>query len=459
MTARVLVVDDILANVKLLEARLGAEYFEVLTAYNGTEALDICERERVDVVLLDVMMPGMDGFEVCRRIKASSKSSHVPVIMVTALDQPSDKVQGLEAGADDFLTKPVDDIALITRVKNLARLKMLCDEMIMRASTTQQMGLPDMALSELKDAGRNGEILLVDDHQRSAERIVKALSKEHQVKVEGDLEVALKRLAEADFDMMIVSLSLDNADGLRLCSQVRSLEHTRHLPIIILVEPGDDARLLRGLDMGVNDYLIRPVDQNEMLARVKTQIKRKRHSDHLRNKLEQSVELAITDSLTGLHNRRYMEGHLRTLVDEALATGRPLSILVADIDFFKLVNDTYGHDAGDEVLRDFAARFQHNIRGMDLACRMGGEEFVVIMPDTEIGLACQVAERLRACIAVDPFQVNAETYIRVTASIGIATIESAQDTPQTLFKRADNALYAAKRDGRNRVVADAVDAA
>jgi two-component system cell cycle response regulator len=125
MTARVLVVDDILANVKLLEARLSAEYFEVLTAHSGQEALDICARERVDVVLLDVMMPGLDGFEVCRRIKLRRETHHVPVIMVTALDQPSDKVQGLEAGADDFLTKPVDDIALVTRVKNLARLKML----------------------------------------------------------------------------------------------------------------------------------------------------------------------------------------------------------------------------------------------------------------------------------------------------------------------------------------------
>src|SRR5262245_27886374 len=137
MTARVLVVDDILANVKLLEARLQAEYFEVLTASSGQAALDICARERVDVVLLDVMMPGMDGFEACRHIKSAAATSHVPVIMVTALDQPSDKVQGLEAGADDFLTQPVDDIALVTRVKNLARLKLLQDEMTSRADTRQ----------------------------------------------------------------------------------------------------------------------------------------------------------------------------------------------------------------------------------------------------------------------------------------------------------------------------------
>ena len=143
MTARVLVVDDIIANVRLLGARLTAEYFEVLSASSGQQAIDICNTERVDVVLLDVMMPGMDGYEACRRIKKNPKTHHLPVIMVTALDQPSDRVQGLEAGADDFLTKPVDDIALVTRVKNLARLKMLNDEMVMRAMTGRQLGLAD----------------------------------------------------------------------------------------------------------------------------------------------------------------------------------------------------------------------------------------------------------------------------------------------------------------------------
>jgi len=228
-----------------------------------------------------------------------------------------------------------------------------------------------------------------------------------------------------------------------------------YLPIIIMVEPGDDARLLRGLDMGVNDYLIRPIDRNEMLARVRTQIRRKRHSDFLRNKLEESVELAITDGLTGLHNRRYMQGHLSTLVEESLARGRPLSLLIADIDFFKSVNDTYGHDAGDAVLQEFAARFRRNTRGIDLACRLGGEEFVIIMPDTDIQRAFQVGERLRACIAAEPFQINAGTMLRITASVGVSTLEYPDDTPETVFKRADKALYSAKRDGRNRVAADA----
>ena len=455
MTARVLVVDDILANVKLLEARLSAEYFEVLTANSGRAALDIVSRERVDVVLLDVMMPGMDGFEVCRHIKQNPKLAHIPVIMITALDQPSDKVEGLEAGADDFLTKPVDDIALITRVRSLARLKVLADELMMRASTTEDFNVHCRSSAAWLGVGAHGHILLVEDHPRAARRIVEGLANAHTVDVEHDPQAALLHLAEENFDLLIVSLSLTGADGLRLCSQVRSLDRTRHLPIIMLVDPGDEARLLRGLDMGVNDYVVRPLDRNELLARIKTQIKRKRHADLLRARLDQGMEHAITDPLTGLHNRRYMESHLGTLVSQATQSGQTLSILVADIDYFKKVNDTYGHDAGDNVLREFATRLRRNTRGIDLACRLGGEEFVIIMPDTELQRALQVAERLRSCIALEPFQVNAEIALEVTASVGVSTLECREDTPETLFKRADTALYSAKRSGRNRVVCDA----
>jgi two-component system, cell cycle response regulator len=455
MTARVLVVDDILANIRLLEARLTAEYFEVLTALNGREALDVLARERVDVVLLDVMMPGMDGYEVCRRIKQDPKLQHIPVVMVTALDQPSDRVQGLSAGADDFLTKPVDDVALVTRVKNLARLKVLNDEMMSRAATTQQMGVGNSGLIQWAEAGAGGRIMIVDDMPRSAQRISEALAHAHTVVVVADPQEAMATLGSQDYDCVIVSLAMANSDGLRLCSQIRQLERTRHLPVVIVVEPGDDARLLRGLDMGVNDYFVRPLDKNEIVARIRTQVARKRHTDILRTSIEQSVEAAIIDGLTGLYNRRYMESHLNTLVQTSRASGRPLSILVADIDFFKRINDSYGHDAGDVVLREFASRFRRNTRGIDMACRMGGEEFVIIMPDTVIARAFQVGERLRACIAAEPFQANSETRLRVTASVGLATMENRDDTAEALFKRADLALYAAKRDGRNRVVADA----
>src|SRR5205085_1900457 len=184
MTARVLVVDDVLANVKLLEARLTAEYFDVVTAMNGPEALSICERAQCDIVLLDVMMPGMDGFEVCRRLKANPATHHIPVVMVTALDQPSDRVRGLDAGADDFLTKPVSDIALIARVRSLVRLKMVTDELRMRALTSKEIGIQDPLAHALADNGRGGRVLIVDDRRSSYERLAAALAAEHSVDVE-----------------------------------------------------------------------------------------------------------------------------------------------------------------------------------------------------------------------------------------------------------------------------------
>ncbi len=455
MTARVLVVDDVPANIRLLETRLTAEYFEVVTARNGPDAIRLCREERIDVVLLDVMMPGMDGFDVCEHLKSDSKTLHIPIIMVTALDQPSDRVRGLEAGADDFLTKPVDEVALLTRVKNLARFKTLADEMVLRAATSGQLGLGSEFLAHWDRSCNNAGILVVEDLERSAQRIARALRPDYQVEIETNTKDGLIRLQQEPYDLLMVSLDLRKTDGLRLCSQVRSLDRGRHLPILVIVEPGDNSRLLKSLDLGVNDYITRPIDKNEMLARVRMQIKRKRYADHLRTLLEQSVEMAITDPLTGLHNRRYMETHMSNLADEAERNGRPLSILVTDIDFFKSVNDAYGHDAGDKVLREFADRLRGNIRQIDLACRLGGEEFVVLMPDTDLTTARFIAERLKDCIAETPFVMSGGDRLAVTASVGVASMDDGDFSPDRLLKRADNALYSAKRGGRNQVVADA----
>jgi two-component system cell cycle response regulator len=456
MTARVLVVDDIPANVKLLEARLSAEYFDVTTAHNGAEALAACERAECDIVLLDVMMPDMDGFEVCRRLKSNPATHHIPVVMVTALDQPSDRVQGLQAGADDFLTKPVSDIALIARVRSLTRLKMMTDELRMRAVTSREIGIESAEHEAITEQGRQGRVLIVDDRKSSYERIASMLGDEHVVDVEPDPASALFRSAEGNYELVIVSLSLEKFDGLRLCSQLRSLDRTRNMPILALCEPDDNARLMRGLEIGINDYLLRPIDANELHARVRTQIKRKRYTERLRDNVQMSIEAAITDGLTGLHNRRYMESHLGKLVEQATSRGKPLAVLVLDIDFFKSINDNYGHDCGDDVLREFAIRVRKSIRGIDLACRMGGEEFVVVMPETDMAVAATVAERLRRKIAAEPFPIEqGKRKIDVTISIGIAALESSHDSSAQLLKRADQALYRAKRDGRNRVVADA----
>ncbi|WP_075289146.1 PleD family two-component system response regulator [Pararhizobium arenae] len=454
MTARILVVDDIPANVKLLEARLVAEYFDVLTAKDGYEALAICESQPVDLVLLDIMMPGIDGFEVCERLKASGRTSHIPVVMVTALDQPSDRVRGLKAGADDFLTKPVNDLQLMSRVKSLVRLKNVSDELRLRAETAHSVGLQDLNRTDRPD--EPGSVLLVDGRAGSQDRLIRALKPIAEVVAMSDPQAALFEAAERSFDLVIVNSNFDDYDPLRLCSQLRSLERTRYIPVLLIAEQGHEDMVVRALDLGVTDYLIRPVDSNELVARSLTQIRRKHYNDRLRSSVRQTIELAVTDGLTGLHNRRYLDNHLKILVERAIARGRPLSVCITDIDRFKSVNDTYGHDAGDDVLREFARRVRATVRGADLACRYGGEEFVVVMPDTPADVATLIAERLRGIVEGQPFALaEASTLLNITASLGIATLNLAGDTPESLLKRADTALYQAKANGRNQVVAAA----
>lgn len=455
MPARVLVVDDVLANVKLLEARISAEYFDVVTAMSGPEALEVCSKSQCDIVLLDVMMPGMDGFEVCRRLKADPATHHIPIVIITALDQPADRVRGLEAGADDFLTKPVSDISLFARVRSLTRLKMMTDELRMRALSGYQAGIHALKDETLVDDGLGGRVLIVDERPASYERIRAALRDTSTVDVESSPAAALLRAADWNYDLMIVSLAFDNYDALRLCSQVRSLEATRQLPLLIVADPNETARILRGLDIGVNDYLVRPIDRHELQARVMTQVRRKRYADKLRMNVQQSMQMALTDTLTGLHNRRYLETHLETLLMRSVRTKRSLSVIMIDIDHFKPINDNFGHDAGDEVLRQVSARIQSSLRSMDFACRYGGEEFVIVMPDADIETANTVGERLRDAISAEPFLVpEGRGGISVTISLG-AAVWHEDDDAQSLLKRADEALYRAKRDGRNRLASEA----
>jgi two-component system, cell cycle response regulator len=204
--------------------------------------------------------------------------------------------------------------------------------------------------------------------------------------------------------------------------------------------------------MGVNDYLIRPIDKQELLARVNTQIRRCRYTETLRLNVQASIELAVTDSLTGLYNRRYLETHLGHLLEHSVNRGKALAVLTLDVDFFKAINDTHGHDVGDRVLQELAGRIKANIRNVDMACRTGGEEFVVVLPATDLDVAMKIAERMRKSVAAKPFNSGALAPLNITASIGVAVLDGIDDKVEDLLKRADQALYRAKREGRNRVV-------
>ena len=346
----------------------------------------------------------------------------------------------------------MDEIALIARVRSLTRLKVALDELRARAVSSAEFGLTNPFVAPTHAEDVRGRILLVEDRPASAERIVADLRDRHEVVIETQPQEALFRAAETSPDLVIVSLDLENFDALRLCSQLRSLERTRTTPVLALAGREERTRILRGLDLGVNDYVLRPVDRNELIARVRTQLRRKRYVDAMRDNVQNAIELAAMDPLTGLGNRRFFEKQLAEALERAAHGGRSVSLMMIDVDHFKQINDQYGHEAGDHVLRSLAQRIKGVLRRTDPVCRYGGEEFLALLPDTPLVSATRVAERVRTMVESTPFRLGAGSaqLIPVTISIGLA--ERGDDAnAEALMRRTDRALYASKTAGRNRV--------
>src|SRR6266851_5060209 len=338
MTARVLVVDDVELNVKLLEAKLSSEYFEVIAADNGPAALELAESELPDIILLDVMMPRMDGFEVCRRLKANPHTIDIPVVMVTALSDVADRLRGLESGADEFLTKPVNDTALFARVRSLVRLKRMMEELRLREEVCRRFGNAEGEGGLAEDIGRAG-MLLLEESDSAAARIIDTLAPVAASVRRAQTCAEAQTLLDGSIELVIASLTMPDGDPLRLVSQWRASEATRQLPILLLAEERALPRLAKGLDLGANDYLVRPVDRNELLARARTQIRRKRLQDRLGENYRRSLSLALTDELTGLYNRRYVFAHLSELIVRHAEGGNHTAVVIVDVDHFKRVND------------------------------------------------------------------------------------------------------------------------
>ncbi len=446
MTARILVVDDVAANTRLLEAKLGAEYYQVATAQSSLEAIEQAQSWQPDLILLDVMMPELDGYETCKRLKDDPKTQHIPVVMVTALSEPEERLQGLEAGADDFLTKPVDYETLLARVKSLVRLKRLLDEWRVRGETARALGLSGEGLGPPSVAGARA--LVIDDFEPSTLMMQDGLAREGILAARAGTEAEAIQLSTAmNFDLIVLSLALSNEDPLRLAAKLRAAERTQNIPLLLVADPDQKSRMLRGFDIGANDWVLRPVDENELRARARNQIRRKIYQDRLRADLGHALEMALTDPLTGFYNQRYLMRHLRGLIESGQPQG--LAVMMIDVDHFKSVNDRWGHPIGDQALRAVADALRRRIRVFDSIARYGGEEFAVVMPGTTVEDARAAAERLRASIADMQFYPEPGLRHRLTVSIGVSSTNAPDITAQRLLQSADQALYKAKRDGRN----------
>ncbi|MEO1492561.1 MAG: PleD family two-component system response regulator [Pseudomonadota bacterium] len=452
MPGRVMIVEDVATNRLILRSRLTQSYYDVVEAASGEEALELVHATTPDIILLDVMMPGIDGFEVCRRLKSDPKTLHIPVVMLTALDKLDDRVKGLEAGADDFLSKPFEDVALMSRVASLTRMKMLVDELTLRGQSGHDYDDKEMLDIARATTFKGSDMLIVSgDSAQTAElrgSLVGAL--ECTVEIAETMDEALTLLEFMPFDAIIVGTMLGGGDPLRLGSMVRARPETRQAATLLLLDEHDLDTATQALDLGFNDYIASPVDMVELIARTRCSLRRKHFADKLRERMRATMVHAVTDPLTGTYNRRYANNHLDTLIERSRASGSELAVMMLDIDHFKRINDQYGHTAGDDVLREFATRLQTNVREMDLVARMGGEEFMVVMPEVNDMLVAEIAERVRSSIEAPLFDVPEIDGSRITVSIGYGVLTS-DESASDLINRADLALYTSKRDGRNRV--------
>ena len=450
MSSRVLVVDDNSTNRRLMQATLEAKYYSVELAATGPEALAAALNFAPQVILLDIMMPGMDGYEVCRRLKSDDRTRHIPVVMLTALNDAVDRVRGLEAGADDFLSKPVAEIDLTARLETLTRYYEVANELRQRSAP----GSGELALtqSEREILDRPGGVLIIDGNQRSAEHVARPLREAGHDAIIWDKDLESGIEFSGGLGLVVVNISDQNHDALRLVAKLRNLYFDKYIAILVSFVTGDEAVALEALKLGANDLVMEPVNPPELLARVTTQLRRARYLDVLRQRVDRNVELSMIDQLTGLYNRRFMYEQLQRQIRRAHSAGQPLSIVAIDIDHFKRVNDEFGHAAGDKILQELANRLRMNIRPSDVVCRPGGEEFIVIMPGTDPAQASRGAERLRTSVGETPFNVSeSDPELTVTISVGVATRLELETTPDAILHRADQALYRAKAGGRNCV--------
>ncbi len=453
MAGKVLIADDVATNRIVLKVKLGAACYRPLLAADGASCLALARAEVPDLILLDLMLPDMSGIEVLHRLRSDPLTHEIPVVIVSASKDPEVRLQALDAGADDYLAKPMDDPVLMARLRSLLRLKDGTGEIAVRGAALRALGLAE----DGEGFDGPGTIALVASRAETAMRWRKDLQP-----LMADRLVFLTREEALDETAPLADIFLVEGDlggpggGLRLMSELRSRAGTRHAAVCIVRGELQGEGAAMAFDLGANDLLGTEFDPREARIRLRNLMLRKRRADRQRATLQNGLRLAVVDPLTGLYNRRYAGAHLAAVAERTQTTGGRFAVMVIDLDRFKTVNDRWGHGAGDAVLVDVARRLHANLRPGDLLARIGGEEFLVALPDVHRPEEAQaIAERLRQAIEEKPVPLPAGGTLGVTVSIGLAF--SGKGDPRRLepvaevINRADSALLMAKSGGRNQV--------
>jgi len=453
----ILIVDDELRNIKLMTAILSVEPYEILQALNGEQALAMIDKNKIDLILLDVMMPGISGFEVTQLVKTNPATKHIPIILVTALDGRENKQKAMEVGADEFLTKPVNKIEVITRTKSILQLKQCQEQLNARINIGEKLAIPQKIISlETQDTYQRETdyqtVLLIEDDSQQIKLIKSLVATEpYHLLIASSGEEAIKIGQKARVDVILLDLMLPGMSGYDVCDYYKSKEATRNIQIVAITSLSDLESKIKCIDKGVDDYLVKPVNSKEIKSRINVLLKKKLYLDQLQAHHKEVLNLAIIDGLTGLYNQTYLKNYLQLEVERSQERGYQIALIMFDLDNFKNYNDTLGHPAGDIVLKQFSDIIKKNIREIDLPARHGGEEFAVVMPYSSKHNAISTADQIRAALQSSTIKDEIDQMNKITTSIGIALCPKHAITVDSLIGKADYMLYQAKKTGKNKI--------
>jgi len=455
MPGKILIVDGISTNRIVLKVKLSAAYYDVYQAASAAEALTAVRDLQPDLMLVSDRLPDMSGTELCRLLRDQADAAPTPIILLSPQRDSEFRLAALKAGADDVLVKPSDDKLLLARLRSLLRTRATTDELHLREGTNRALGFAEARVN----FDHTARVLLVTAEQTLAMKWAAALQRINPASLSTTpLRDVFPHLTTSPLpDAIVLGLDQPNAEtAMRLMADLRARAETRYIPVLVVLSRAQQQLASDALDLGANDMMGNGFDAGEMALRLERLVRQKHSADRLRIDMRDGLMAAVIDPLTGLFNRRYAMPHLARMVDTAQQKQRNFAVMLADLDHFKQVNDKYGHAAGDAVLVAVSRALKHNLRAIDLAARIGGEEFLIAMPDTDHTAAKIAAKRLCDIVQSMPIQLpNQAGVIHITISIGvamgIAQIGGRAPPVESLIEIADRALYDAKPLGRNQV--------
>lgn len=459
MHGKVLVIDPIATHRIMLRVKLASSQYDVLQAASLNDAMTLLTKVTPDLILTSTSLPNATPGKMIARMRKARVFNKVPVIAICGENaHVDDRVSLLSQGFDDVISRPFDTGFLMARARSLLRSYSATSEWQLREGTSRALGFAEPGAQIL----RRSRIKVVARRPEAYRDLRSTLGT--QLGAEVSASIAADAVKSADGQgapdaYLLMTGPHDGAAALDLLAALRCHAATRHAVILVAQVDGPTPLAGQMLDTGASDVAPLGAEDAELVLRLQRMIARKQKTDALRETMRNGVEAAVIDPLTGLHNRRYALPHVNRIAERAQLSGKCFALMIADIDHFKRVNDTYGHAAGDTVLVEVAERLRQHLRAVDLVARIGGEEFLMVLPGVTLEAAHAAAQRLCQRVGGTPIQLPGNAgALTATISIGMIVCDlekggggHAPMNAQELLDRADQALYDAKAEGRNRV--------